>query len=67
MRAVRVFEDIGRRRLDLARRDRTASERARFSAAIDAGLEDEASGRVVSHEEVVAEMQRRAAKRKPER
>ena len=37
-------------------------ERARFLEAIDAGLADENAGRVVSHDAVVVEMKRRAAK-----
>ena len=43
------------------------TERARFLSAIDEGLEDEREGRVVSHEEVVAEMKRRAASRRTAR
>ncbi|MBK7402100.1 MAG: hypothetical protein IPJ34_39125 [Myxococcales bacterium] len=40
------------------------TERARFLSAIDEGLEDESEGRVVSHEEVIVEMKRRAANRR---
>jgi prevent-host-death family protein len=40
------------------------TERGRFLAAIDAGLDDEKAGRVVSHDVVVADMKRRAAGRK---
>lgn len=43
------------------------TERSRFLAAVDAGLADEAAGRVVSHEHVVAEMKRRALVRKTKR
>lgn len=39
-------------------------ERARFVDAVDEGLADESAGRVVAHDEVVAEMKRRAARRK---
>jgi prevent-host-death family protein len=40
------------------------TERARVLTAINAGLEDEQAGRLHSHEEVIAEMERRAASRK---
>jgi prevent-host-death family protein len=43
------------------------SERVRLLEAIDAGLADEKAGRLVSHEAVVAEMKRRAAKRASKR
>lgn len=43
------------------------SDTARLLEAIDAGLEDEKAGRVVSHRSVIAEMKGRAAKRKPKR
>lgn len=43
------------------------TERGRFLAAVGAGLADEQAGRVVPHAQVVAEMKRRAAGRKPRR
>ena len=43
------------------------TEGARLLEAIDAGLEDEKAGRVVSHRAVIAEMKRRGSKRKSKR
>lgn len=42
-------------------------ERAGLLEAIDAGLADEKAGRLVSHDAVVVEMKRRAAKRASKR